>query len=72
MIQPGLMPLQPNLDFMDTFEPFQDLFSSSRSIFGSMLPAPASAAAPDPNSPPAQVERAWGRGTGLGNKPLQP
>lgn len=23
MIQPGLMPLQPNLDFMDTFEPFQ-------------------------------------------------
>ncbi|XP_037367135.1 MLX-interacting protein [Talpa occidentalis] len=54
MIQPGLMPLQPNLDFMDTFEPFQDLFSSSRSIFGSMLPAPASAPAPDPSSPPAQ------------------
>ncbi|XP_054450368.1 MLX-interacting protein [Pteronotus mesoamericanus] len=54
MIQPGLIPLQPNLDFMDTFEPFQDLFSSSRSIFGSMLPAPASAPAPDPNSPPAQ------------------
>ncbi|XP_037673174.1 MLX-interacting protein [Choloepus didactylus] len=54
MIQPGLIPLQPNLDFMDTFEPFQDLFSSSRSIFGSMLPAPASVAAPDPNSPPAQ------------------
>ena len=23
MIQPGLIPLQPNLDFMDTFEPFQ-------------------------------------------------
>ncbi|XP_069413890.1 MLX-interacting protein isoform X1 [Ovis canadensis] len=54
MIQPGLIPLQPNLDFMDTFEPFQDLFSSSRSIFGSMLPAPASTPAPDPNSPPAQ------------------
>ncbi|XP_035869717.1 MLX-interacting protein isoform X3 [Phyllostomus discolor] len=54
MIQPGLIPLQPNLDFMDTFEPFQDLFSSSRSIFGSMLPAPASAPAPDPSSPPAQ------------------
>nr|XP_055178747.1 MLX-interacting protein isoform X2 [Nyctereutes procyonoides] len=54
MIQPGLIPLQPNLDFMDTFEPFQDLFSSSRSIFGSMLPAPVSAPAPDPNSPPAQ------------------
>ncbi|XP_057382652.1 MLX-interacting protein isoform X1 [Balaenoptera acutorostrata] len=54
MIQPGLIPLQPNLDFMDTFEPFQDLFSSSRSIFGSMLPAPASGPAPDPNSPPAE------------------
>ncbi|MBZ3891464.1 MLX-interacting protein [Sciurus carolinensis] len=54
MIQPGLIPLQPNLDFMDTFEPFQDLFSSSRSIFGSMLPTPASAPVPDPNSPPAQ------------------
>ena len=23
MIQPGLIPLQSNLDFMDTFEPFQ-------------------------------------------------
>uniref|UniRef100_A0A8C5UPB4 MLX interacting protein n=1 Tax=Microcebus murinus TaxID=30608 RepID=A0A8C5UPB4_MICMU len=54
MIQPGLIPLQPNLDFMDTFEPFQDLFSSSRSIFNSMLPAPASVSAPDPSSPPAQ------------------
>ncbi|XP_045390834.1 MLX-interacting protein isoform X1 [Lemur catta] len=54
MIQPGLIPLQPNLDFMDTFEPFQDLFSSSRSIFNSLLPAPASASVPDPNSPPAQ------------------
>ncbi|XP_058435825.1 MLX-interacting protein isoform X3 [Marmota monax] len=54
MIQPGLIPLQPNLDFMDTFEPFQDLFSSSRSIFGSLLPTPASASVPDPNSPSAQ------------------
>ncbi|XP_072809815.1 MLX-interacting protein isoform X1 [Vicugna pacos] len=54
MIQPGLIPLQPNLDFMDTFEPFQDLFSSSRSIFGPVPPTPASAPAPDPNSPPAQ------------------
>ncbi|XP_027804969.1 MLX-interacting protein isoform X1 [Marmota flaviventris] len=54
MIQPGLIPLQPNLDFMDTFEPFQDLFSSSRSIFGSLLPTPASTSVPDPNSPPAQ------------------
>ncbi|XP_062445980.1 MLX-interacting protein isoform X3 [Rhea pennata] len=31
MIQPGLIPLQPNFDFMDAFEPFQDLFASSRS-----------------------------------------
>ncbi|KAK7804994.1 hypothetical protein U0070_025516, partial [Myodes glareolus] len=54
MIQPGLIPLQPNLDFMDTFEPFQDLFSSSRSIFGSMLPTPPSVPAPDPSSPPSQ------------------
>uniref|UniRef100_K7G8L6 MLX interacting protein n=1 Tax=Pelodiscus sinensis TaxID=13735 RepID=K7G8L6_PELSI len=43
MIQPGLSPLQPNLDFMDTFEPFQDIFSSSRSgnMFTS-LPAASS------------------------------
>ncbi|XP_067083861.1 MLX-interacting protein isoform X4 [Osmerus mordax] len=30
MIQPGLIPLQPNLDFMDSFEPLQDLFHSLR------------------------------------------
>ncbi|XP_016360890.1 MLX-interacting protein-like isoform X3 [Sinocyclocheilus anshuiensis] len=30
MIQPGLIPLQPNLDFMDTFEPLQDLFHTLR------------------------------------------
>ncbi|XP_053466500.1 MLX-interacting protein isoform X2 [Ictalurus furcatus] len=33
MIQPGLIPLQPNLDFMDTFEPLQDLFHSLRQPF---------------------------------------
>ncbi|KAM9621757.1 MLX-interacting protein isoform 3-T3 [Trichechus inunguis] len=54
MIQPGLIPLQPNLDFVDTFEPFQDLFSSSRSMFGSMLPTPTPAPAPDPIRLPAQ------------------
>ncbi|XP_073169356.1 MLX-interacting protein isoform X2 [Lepidochelys kempii] len=44
MIQPGLIPLQPNLDFMDTFESFQDLFSSSRSgNFFTSLPAASSA-----------------------------
>ncbi|XP_037231377.1 MLX-interacting protein isoform X2 [Falco biarmicus] len=31
MIQPGLIPLQPNFDFMDTFESFQDIFMPSRS-----------------------------------------
>ncbi|KAM7144621.1 MLX-interacting protein isoform 2-T2 [Macrochelys suwanniensis] len=44
MIQPGLIPLQPNLDFMDTFESFQDMFSSSRSgNFFTSLPAASSA-----------------------------
>ncbi|KAI5625286.1 MLX-interacting protein [Silurus asotus] len=33
MIQPGLIPLQPNLDFMDTFEPLQDLFHTLRQPF---------------------------------------
>ncbi|XP_074868465.1 MLX-interacting protein [Carettochelys insculpta] len=44
MIQPRLSPLHPNLDIMDSFEPFQDLFSSSHSgnLFTS-LPAANSA-----------------------------
>lgn len=37
---------------------FSELFSSSRSIFGSMLPPPTSVPAPDPSSPPSQVEEA--------------
>ncbi|XP_067911136.1 MLX-interacting protein isoform X2 [Heterodontus francisci] len=42
MIQPGLIPLQPNLDFMDTFEPFQDLFPTARFPFltGSLFSSP--------------------------------
>lgn len=32
MIQPGLIPLQPNLDFMDTFEPFQGEDMGQRSM----------------------------------------
>lgn len=45
MIQPGLIPLQPNLDFMDTFEPLQDLFHTLRppafpSTSPTALPAP--------------------------------
>lgn len=39
MIQPGLIPLQPNLDFMDTFEPLQDLFHTLRPpVFPSTSP----------------------------------
>ncbi|XP_078410267.1 MLX-interacting protein isoform X1 [Cetorhinus maximus] len=43
MIQPGLIPLQPNLDFMDTFEPFQDLFPTTRfpPLAGSLFSSPA-------------------------------
>ncbi|KAJ8380274.1 hypothetical protein SKAU_G00010520 [Synaphobranchus kaupii] len=40
MIQPGLIPLQPNLDFMDTFEPLQDLFHALRQpAFSSASPS---------------------------------
>nr|XP_048677292.1 MLX-interacting protein isoform X4 [Caretta caretta] len=39
MIQPGLIPLQPNLDFMDTFESFQAAFQGqSRAVI--VTPAP--------------------------------
>ncbi|XP_069475696.1 MLX-interacting protein [Ambystoma mexicanum] len=44
MIQPGLIPLQPNLDVMDTFEPFQDLFFFNRFQSGSYF-APVSSTA---------------------------
>ncbi|XP_043924551.1 MLX-interacting protein [Protopterus annectens] len=37
MIQPGLSPLQPNLDFVDTFEDFQNFFSSSRYPLGNIF-----------------------------------
>ncbi|XP_016339693.1 MLX-interacting protein-like isoform X4 [Sinocyclocheilus anshuiensis] len=33
MIQPGLIPLQPNLDFMDTFEPLQGSFAVIHAAF---------------------------------------
>uniref|UniRef100_A0A8P4FYN2 BHLH domain-containing protein n=1 Tax=Dicentrarchus labrax TaxID=13489 RepID=A0A8P4FYN2_DICLA len=50
MIQPGLIPLQPNLDFMDSFDPLQDLFHSLRpSIFPSVSPT-ASSVTPLPSS----------------------
>ncbi|XP_063786117.1 MLX-interacting protein [Pseudophryne corroboree] len=44
MIQPELFPLQPNLDLMDTFESFPDLFSSkslSSNLFSSASTVPA-------------------------------
>ncbi|XP_072243954.1 MLX-interacting protein isoform X2 [Leuresthes tenuis] len=50
MIQPGLIPLQPNLDFMDSFDPLQDLFHSLRQpAFPSVSPT-ASSVAPLPSS----------------------
>ncbi|XP_076587342.1 MLX-interacting protein isoform X1 [Chaetodon auriga] len=50
MIQPGLIPLQPNLDFMDSFDPLQDLFHSIRQpIFPSVSPT-ASSVTPLPSS----------------------
>ncbi|XP_044052292.1 MLX-interacting protein isoform X2 [Siniperca chuatsi] len=43
MIQPGLIPLQPNLDFMDSFDPLQDLFHSLRqTAFPSVSPTASS------------------------------
>ncbi|XP_053557729.1 MLX-interacting protein [Bombina bombina] len=45
MIQPELFPLQPNLDLMDTFESFQDIFPPSRllsaGLFGTIPVVPA-------------------------------
>ncbi|KAM7391955.1 hypothetical protein PAMP_022601 [Pampus punctatissimus] len=58
MIQPGLIPLQPNLDFMDSFDPLQanietlvsDLFHSLRQpVFPSASPT-ASSVTPLPSS----------------------
>ncbi|XP_041642818.1 MLX-interacting protein isoform X2 [Cheilinus undulatus] len=50
MIQPGLIPLQPNLDFMDSFDPLQDLFHSLRQpILPSVSPT-ASSVTPLPSS----------------------
>ncbi|XP_069727319.1 MLX-interacting protein isoform X2 [Phaenicophaeus curvirostris] len=55
MIQPGLIPLQPNFDFMDTFEPFQDLFTPSRSnSYFPSVSAVSSATTDSGNSNPPQ------------------
>ncbi|KAK1156413.1 MLX-interacting protein-like isoform X1, partial [Acipenser oxyrinchus oxyrinchus] len=51
MIQPGLIPLQPNLDFMDTFEPFQDFFPSVRSSFFPSFSIPSISSMASSNCP---------------------
>ncbi|XP_058889010.1 MLX-interacting protein-like isoform X1 [Acipenser ruthenus] len=51
MIQPGLIPLQPNLDFMDTFEPFQDFFPSVRSSFFPSFSIPSVSSMASSNCP---------------------
>ncbi|XP_021268371.1 MLX-interacting protein isoform X2 [Numida meleagris] len=55
MIQPGLIPLQPNFDFMDTFEPFQELFTSSRSSTYFPSVSAASSATTDSSSHSSQT-----------------
>ncbi|NXU91501.1 MLXIP protein, partial [Xiphorhynchus elegans] len=54
MIQPGLIPLQPNFDFMDTFEPFQELFMPSRSSSYFPSVSAASSATTDSSSHSSQ------------------
>ncbi|XP_041423606.1 MLX-interacting protein [Xenopus laevis] len=62
MIQPELFPLQPNLDLMDTFESFHDIFSSTRFPSGGFFNStstvsavPLSDAALRPCSPVSQA-----------------
>ncbi|CAH2295831.1 cilia- and flagella-associated 251 [Pelobates cultripes] len=43
MIQPDLFPLHPNLDLMDTFESFQDIFSSNRLPSSTFYPSASAA-----------------------------
>uniref|UniRef100_A0A8C4ZCZ9 BHLH domain-containing protein n=1 Tax=Gadus morhua TaxID=8049 RepID=A0A8C4ZCZ9_GADMO len=50
MIQPGLITLQPNLDFMDSFEPLQDLFHSLRQPFLPTVSPTAPSLSPLPSS----------------------
>ncbi|XP_028270088.1 MLX-interacting protein isoform X2 [Parambassis ranga] len=50
MIQPGLIPLQPNLDFMDSFDPLQDLFHSLRQPVFPSVSLTASSVTPLPSS----------------------
>uniref|UniRef100_UPI003AB01E05 MLX-interacting protein isoform X1 n=1 Tax=Centroberyx gerrardi TaxID=166262 RepID=UPI003AB01E05 len=57
MIQPGLIPLQPNLDFMDSFEPLQDLFHSLRQpVFPSVSPTASSVTSLPSSSSQSQAQ----------------
>ncbi|KAM3867906.1 MLX-interacting protein [Diretmus argenteus] len=57
MIQPGLIPLQPNLDFMDSFEQLQDLFHSLRQpVFPSVSPTASSVTPPPSSSSQSQTQ----------------
>lgn len=57
MIQPGLIPLQPNLGFMETFDPLQDLFHSLRPPAYPSAPPTASSVPSLPSSiSPAQAQ----------------
>ncbi|CAL8248565.1 unnamed protein product [Merluccius merluccius] len=55
MIQPGLITLQPNLDFMDSFEPLQDLFHSLRQPFFPTVSPTAPSLSPLPSSSQSQL-----------------
>ncbi|KAM6954426.1 MLX-interacting protein [Aplochiton taeniatus] len=57
MIQPGLIPLQPNLDFMDSFEPLQDLFHSLRQpVFPFVSPTASSVSSLPSSSTQSQAQ----------------
>ncbi|XP_039659398.1 MLX-interacting protein isoform X2 [Perca fluviatilis] len=57
MIQPGLIPLQPNLDFMDSFDPLQDLFHSLRPpVFHSVLSTASSVTSLPSSSSQSQAQ----------------
>uniref|UniRef100_A0AAQ5XHP3 BHLH domain-containing protein n=1 Tax=Amphiprion ocellaris TaxID=80972 RepID=A0AAQ5XHP3_AMPOC len=57
VIQPGLIPLQPNLDFMDSFDPLQDLFHSLRQpVFPSVSPTASSVTSLPSSSSQSQTQ----------------
>ncbi|XP_029961149.1 MLX-interacting protein isoform X2 [Salarias fasciatus] len=57
MIQPGLIPLQPNLDFMDSFDSLQDLFHSLRQpVFPSVSPTASSVTSLPSSSSQSQAQ----------------